>query len=83
VEAPRSGGVPPDTPKQKEKGKGQNNEDVRAAIRARGERDESVTVVCSRYEKRKGRPSSLIRTCQEPGARCPTKERSGGIGVEG
>jgi hypothetical protein len=39
-------------------------------------------VVCSRYEKREGRPSSLIRTCQEPGERSPTKEKSGEDGVE-
>ena len=48
-----------------------------------GDCDEPVTVVCSRYEKRKGRPSSLIRTCQEPGTRCPTMEISRGSESKG
>jgi hypothetical protein len=70
-------------PKQRRNERENNRGPARHRSR-RGERDEPVTVVCSRYEKRKGSPSSLIRTCQEPGgARCPTVERSGGSESKG
>jgi hypothetical protein len=44
--------------KKKEKGRKRPGQDAE-------EWDETVTVVCSRYERRR-KPVSLIRTCQEP-----------------
>jgi hypothetical protein len=54
----------------------EKEKDERAQILTRKDCDEPVTVVCSRYERERRKPVSLIRTCQELVVQIPASRKS-------